>query len=439
MSKWQEHRKLLWEFLWLVWDAVEWTAKTVWTLWANAIIWAWKWVVDLADMAWDAAAYVPDLLFDTDFWDREWFLDKAWKAVDSWAKALWDKVRKNIGPDWMQWQAWELITDITREAWTFISPWIAVKWASLIPKIAKFVPWINALNEAEKAKFINEAVQMKKAWILTKESLQALWNKYSPSVIKWVQEQWAWRRAEYLLWEAKNLLKDIKPNDIRLFAEKYPKLWKILLSPQNLNEWIKANPKKALTVLWTISSWKVAYNRYDDWSWNESMLPPQNIWSNEETKWEKEETVDDIENSITDTDTNKVTNWPIKSSQDISSHLKWPSLENKDVKWWDTASPDNSEWKDPQLSKYKEGTIWANVERQMDEWSKLNLKESVSDTMRAVGIENWFQWRQRLFEQLFKEPYRGTAEQNIKLREKIKDYSAEDIIDMMKQWYTMTM
>ena len=512
----------LMKFLWDAWKEVAWDAASLVT---DVTTWLWEWVVWTADFLWDVASETADFLGNTKkFSEGEWFLDKFAKENSKNSQDLRDAVRENlwwraVNSDIGKWISDTIVWCSQIASW-LIWPWALVKAWSILWKAAKFIPYIDKLDDAKQLRIVNEIVQLKKSWNLTKESLQAISDKYNPRTIsslrdnfgtynlsnEWMDLSLFWketiddllkyRSKKDLLRLLKTRLDDVSSRiptwmdefwhplaDFRVYSNEFkdmenihrlmnivksskwnwlwnlpkwieeviesitpavekslketsPKIYKMLNSPELLANWVKQNPKKATALFWSLSVMNTGVNKYqeamDDWTWTESMIPPQNVWSNEKT-------IDDIENSITDTDIDKVTNWPIKSSQDTPGYLKWPSLENKDVKGWDTVTPDNKEGTDPQLSKYKEGTIWANVEWQMDEWSKLNLKESVADTMRAVGIENWFQWRQRLFEQMFKEPYRGTAEQNIKLREKIKDYSAEDIIDMMKQWYTMTM
>ena len=52
--------------------------------------------------------------------------------------------------------------------------------------------------------------------------------------------------------------------------------------------------------------------------------------------------------------------------------------------------------------------------------TKLNTDVSLTDYMRSVGINSSFETRSYLFDEMFKEPYKGTAEQNIYILNKFK-------------------
>lgn len=410
MSTAWEAGKKVWEFAkWAfesAWDfgksALKWTATWI----VDVATWIWQWITDTIDIAWDVWATVTDFTTNmltawnwTNLMDKQWILDKASDSLNENYKGLREWARWALYWDQDISKTWEALN----VAWQILWPgW----WAKIVTKapkavaaVSKVIPFMDKLDDLTKSKVLTEVLWLKKAWLLTKESIAKISERYSP-MVKNVMNQI--ENSNIVQWtknvmnqienseKLKKVISTINPERLRIISEKYPRLSKIIASPEKLVEFAKNNPKTAQMI-------------YSAIQWTDAIV-------NKETS-----------GNIPDPHEDAVETLYKNVEQELSKEQAEPSKENIPVE------------------PPKEKKIWEMDQNELQSKNKnLNVSSSIADNMKALGINNAFEARQQLYEEIYWEPYTWSAEQNIKLKEKIKDYSIEDVNNII-QWRSVTL
>lgn len=380
--------KFVWEKLWWLFDNINEFWKSIPKAWATWLIDVWTWVIrsawDAVDIIWDAAAHATDFvtwawaeLFGwqwTDLANKQMFLDKASDKLNENLLQERKDIRKALYWDETIWVWWEIANIV---GW-ILAPWAIMKLPKYISAVKKVLPFIDKVDDATKLQVIKEIDTLKKSWNLTKDAINWLYKKYWSNIgtiNEKVIDLWA---------DAEKAIKSVDPSVITTLIQKYPKIGKVVTSPKLFAEWAKSNPKKAATILGSI----------------------QQIWVRLDSEMPQPDNVEKAETSLNN----------VESAMD---QVETPNKEG----------PTKTEQNMSKNPAKKIGELNAEVQAKN---KHLNVWTSIADNMKALWINNAYEARQALYENLYGEPYTWSAEQNIKLKTKIEDYSVEEISNLIK-------
>ena len=464
------------------WD---WT-KYAWELIANAGIWVWKWVVDLADLWWDVLAFWTDLATNaaadltgkdwlrTSLSANEWLMDMTWDHLNKWFDQMKDAVRTKI---W-ETKGWKFWAEAAWFVWELFAPaWTINKWGKAI---SKWVEWTKMLvSELKKIPWAFEEVK----------KLMSSWKKASnPEVMelisKYVPTERFQRIQDYLIWKADDVIdfqwlpKNLTWDQLSIMqnAAENIKNWKLatevnwfLQLPQNVQKYIlkknwavssvawKADEATSSFIKWgkTPEEFKAGRAARMEESSTDNMFDFPKGKTAEEFVEGRAKSLQDIENASEEV---------LTAPDSLSAIEKWKSILSRyspeelnklldqypKLKTWSKLAlaiglnhiaevaneedPVNSN-NDITLPKAdannkEEPTSIADKKKELQAMKEknvwtLNASTSVVDLMKMLWANSTMEARKILFEKITSKPYEGTAEQNMQLKDLVEEMFAK--------------
>lgn len=314
----------------------------------------------------------------TDYMWKEWVIDKLNTEAQKWFKS-WEDATKS---DWGKTKVWWAISEWAGWLGEMLIPFgIVNKWAKWL-KMAKDARKIfkESPKAIEELKALAQAAKAEKR-VASAEEVNAILSKYGVNTAKNVSEWFAKWAGKEITWQwSKTFIDKVSQFTPEEVASKHPRLTKAL-GKMGIDAW---TPGKTLTA----EVLRQVLNGPDG---------------------------DDVANEINSVDQET------QSNIDNGSWISLPPVDAPSTDTTNTTKPvDSSEKKDREniLNYYEDKNKW-----------KLNMKASVVDLMKGIGVESKQEMRKLIYEDLMKKPYSASAENNIELAQIIRERftSGEDI------------